>query len=415
MKRVLVVLPHYLPGYKAGGPVRTIANIVEALGEEFHFSILTADRDLGDREPYPGVSPGTWHQVGAAEVCYLTPGEMGLRAFGRLLNELSFDLLCLNSFFSPWTVKTLWLRKWGWIPRKPVLLAPRGELSAGALSLKPVKKTCYLFLAKAAGLYQGVTWQATCDEEAQEVRGFFGKDLRPGSGYRGSCLRVVSDLAARPTPAALSEKRPEKRPGEARVVFLSRISRKKNLDWALGLLSRFPGAVSFDIYGPVEDGTYWQECQRLMRDLPERVQARYNWSVAPENVSRVFSQHHLFLFPTRGENFGHVVPEALSSGCLVMTSDQTPWRGLRAQKVGWDVPLDRPELWEGAWKEFLEMDQTRYQEWSQSAREFSKRFAENPSTVASMRELFLEILEGRPGPSGTEPAMAPQPFTSTSR
>ena len=53
---VLVFIGYYLPGYKAGGPVRSIANVVETLGDEFEFRIVTSDRDLLDEVPYPGIT-----------------------------------------------------------------------------------------------------------------------------------------------------------------------------------------------------------------------------------------------------------------------------------------------------------------------------------------------------------------------
>jgi hypothetical protein len=52
--RVLVLLPTYLPGYLAGGPIRSIANMVDALGDEFEFRIVTSDRDHKARTPYDG-------------------------------------------------------------------------------------------------------------------------------------------------------------------------------------------------------------------------------------------------------------------------------------------------------------------------------------------------------------------------
>jgi len=52
--RILVVTGHYLPGFKAGGPLRSVANLVNCLRDEFEFLILTSDRDLGDTEAYPG-------------------------------------------------------------------------------------------------------------------------------------------------------------------------------------------------------------------------------------------------------------------------------------------------------------------------------------------------------------------------
>jgi hypothetical protein len=45
----LVLLGTYLFGYETDGPIRGIENIVAAFGGEFHFRILTLDRDLGDK------------------------------------------------------------------------------------------------------------------------------------------------------------------------------------------------------------------------------------------------------------------------------------------------------------------------------------------------------------------------------
>ena len=46
---ILSSVGYYLPGYKAGGPIRTLANMVDRLGDEFQFKIVTLDRDFGDR------------------------------------------------------------------------------------------------------------------------------------------------------------------------------------------------------------------------------------------------------------------------------------------------------------------------------------------------------------------------------
>ena len=50
--RILTFVDYYLPGYKAGGPIRTIANMVSQLGGEFEFLIVTRERDFLDTVPY---------------------------------------------------------------------------------------------------------------------------------------------------------------------------------------------------------------------------------------------------------------------------------------------------------------------------------------------------------------------------
>ena len=66
--RILCFVAYYLPGFKAGGALRTVANIVQSLGGEFEFFLLTQDRDLGDKRPYEGVASNAWTRVGAANV-----------------------------------------------------------------------------------------------------------------------------------------------------------------------------------------------------------------------------------------------------------------------------------------------------------------------------------------------------------
>ena len=69
------------------------------------------------------------------------------------------------------------------------------------------------------------------------------------------------------------------------------------------------------------------------------MQARYLGPVDPGQVVATLAQYELFLFPTRAENNGYVIHEALLAGCSLLISDQTPWRGLAAAGVGADLPL----------------------------------------------------------------------------
>ncbi len=56
-KRLLVFISFYLPGFKAGGPIKTIQNMVTQLDGDLDFCIVTRDRDLGDTEAYSSIKP----------------------------------------------------------------------------------------------------------------------------------------------------------------------------------------------------------------------------------------------------------------------------------------------------------------------------------------------------------------------
>ena len=60
-ERILVFIDWYLPGFRAGGPIRSCANLVEHLKDEFDFSIITRNTDYMETIPYPSVKSDQWN------------------------------------------------------------------------------------------------------------------------------------------------------------------------------------------------------------------------------------------------------------------------------------------------------------------------------------------------------------------
>ncbi len=397
--RVLVVSDWYLPGRKGGGTVRSLVNLVDWLGDEFEFLIVTRDREPGDSGPFPGVRSGAWQAVGKASVLYRRPRGVELRFWRHVLASTPHDALYLNSCFAASVVQILLLRRLGMAAEAATVVAPRGVLEPGALGLKSVKKRLFLALARILGLDRGLTWHATGEDEAGNIARWF-----PGSSHSGlsgtypnarrpgaSSVVVAANLPSRALAERAGAPRRSKIPGEARIVFLSRIDRKKNLDVALRLLAGATGRVSFDIWGPISDESYWRECRTLIAKLPPSVTATYRGIVSLDDVGAVFAQSHLFLFPTRGENFGHVILEALSFGCPVLVSDQTPWRGLEAKGVGWDCPLAEPQRFRAALDEVVAMGDDEFQRRALKAQAFGRAFASDPQAIDATRALFCRV------------------------
>src|SRR5262245_43774445 len=97
---VLVLVKYYLPGYKSGGPLRSVASIVDHLGDEITFVVLTWDRDSGDTHAYPGIRSGDRRRVGKADVIYVAPAELAARRMSQIIGSVRPDVLYINSFFS---------------------------------------------------------------------------------------------------------------------------------------------------------------------------------------------------------------------------------------------------------------------------------------------------------------------------
>lgn len=380
---VLVIVHHYLPGTKSGGPVRTISNLVEQLGDDFDFRILTTDRDHRDSAPYPGIQPGVWYPVGKARVRYLSRSEQKLWNLRRILAGTKYDLLYLNGTYNTTTIATLLLRRLGLIGGKPVLLAPRGHLETGALSLKPRKKRIFLTAAKVVGLFSNLSWHAASANERDDVLREFGQGELPR-------IHVVQNLVATSPTDVIATPAP-KRAGALRIVFLSRISRKKNLDFALRVLALLQGKVHFDIYGPAEDAAYWDECQSLVTTLPPNISVNYRGMVAPADVVATLAQYHLLLFPTLGENFGHIIAESLLAGCPVLISDRTPWQDVESQQAGWVLPLTAPENFTQRIQQLIDMDAEQFAPFQRGAAAYGARIRANAEDRAAMRALLMGL------------------------
>jgi glycosyltransferase involved in cell wall biosynthesis len=379
--RILVIQDYFLPAYKGGGSLRTVVNIVDRLASGFEFDVLARDRDQGDHEAFPDLDDG-WMRRHGCRVRYLPPQRITPRGLRRAASESAYGLLYFNSFFSKFTIWLLLLRRFGLLRRSPVLLAPRGELAANALAIKGPKKSLYIRLAQLLGLYRGITWHASSESERQEILRFFDEPVE-----------IAADLpAAPPDPASLPEPTP-KRPGELRMVFLSRLARKKNLVRAIELAGRAAGDVVFDIYGTAEDPGYLAECQALIQELPANVRCTYRGPLPYEQVHQTLARYHVFLFPTLNENFGHVILEALLARLPLILSDQTFWRDLQASDAGFDLPLSDDPGFDAAIRSFVEMDQDRYDVLSANAVKLAHAYLNDPRPADDTRNMFLRCLD----------------------
>ncbi|MCH9689501.1 MAG: glycosyltransferase family 4 protein [Gammaproteobacteria bacterium] len=331
---VLIFIEYYLPGYKNGGPIRTISNIVERLGDDFKFKIITRDRDSGEKTPYSSIIEGQWQPVGKAQVLYLSPKASRIIALHKLINNTHFDILYLNSFFDlTFTIKPLIIRFLSRIISKPIILAPRGEFSPGALNLKKIKKTAYIAFVSRLKLYKNIIWHASSEQEKIDIKNqafITTKNIHIALNLPASSSIQTSHAVKDQLPAAQSLK----------ILFLARISPMKNLDYALNVLMKVNAQIIFDIYGPLTDPKYWKKCQSLIASMPENITVNYCGSVAHELTASIFQQYNLFFLPTRGENYGHVIAESLSEGTPVLISDRTPWHALEEDLLGWSFPLE---------------------------------------------------------------------------
>lgn len=387
-QRILVCVDYYLPGFKFGGPVRTLANMTSRLSEHFDFFIFTKDRDEGDPKPYDSVALNSWQDMASIHLYYAT--DHTLRNLSSQVEQLKPELIYLNSFFSRVTIKVLLARRWWrWFPNIPVLLAPRGEFADGALAIKPLRKKAYIWFVNTFSLLRHVTLHASTEFEKAEIEGRLSRSLR---------MARAAPLIASDIPGLISQtviervKRSPKEQGNLRALFLARISRNKNLDGALRIAAQARGNIQFTICGPVGDEAYWQVCLAIIKTMPKNVTVNMMGGIEHERIPEVISEHGLLLLPTHGENFGHSIIESLIAGCPVLISDRTPWRNLEEAGVGADIPLEEPHRFVEFMQRMIDMDNETFLQWSMRAREYGLKCIESPELLAQNRRMLEEAM-----------------------
>jgi glycosyltransferase involved in cell wall biosynthesis len=362
---ILISSRYYLPGYLGGGPIQSIANLTKALADKYDFRIVCLDEDANGQR-YPHIVRERWIASDHGSIYYVPRDRLGVSLWKNLLADREIRVLYTNSFFDlPFSILPLAVNAWLTRRTVPIVVAPRGEFSPGALALKGKKKRAYLRLARYTSIYDRVVWQACSELELREMERAIDTYLPRATGSR----IVAQNISIAPQGDS-TEPRSPKRPGTLRVVFLSRISRKKNLAFAVQVLRTIMGRIDFDIFGPIEDTQYWNECERLLRQLPANVKWRYCGTVGRADVLKTLAHYDVLLLPTLGENFGHVIYEALSAGVPVIISDKTPWADLQANEAGWALELDA-DLFRSAIERMVGLDGTSQQRMQEAARQYA--------------------------------------------
>jgi glycosyltransferase involved in cell wall biosynthesis len=220
---------------------------------------------------------------------------------GRLRQAIrDFDVVHLHSVFLwPTTRAARVARKAG----VPYVLSPRGMLVPELMAAKSaLVKRAWIRLFERQNLRHAARIHVTSFREAEDLRRC-ELDLAPVVELpNGVEVRGVADRNVVP----------------GQVLFLGRLSWKKNLPALLDAISRIPEA-SLVLAGPDDEG--------LADDLRQRAtnagcaeRFRVVGAVGSDRKRELFATSVCAVLPSLNENFGNVVLEALAASCPVVVS-----------------------------------------------------------------------------------------------
>jgi glycosyltransferase involved in cell wall biosynthesis len=379
MKTVLSFIDWYLPGYKAGGILKSFANQVANLEKDYKFKIITRNMDYCETGPYATVESDKWSKLdGNVEVYYVSASNINFRNFKRLVFETNFDVMYVHGIYSLWfSILPVYLARKK--KAKRIVVAVHGMLGKHAISIKPVRKKVFIFFAKIFSFYKDVIFHVANPDEANDVETVIEPNAR----------LIIAQIMPSNNVSEMKKWNPRvKEKGKLRLLSVTRIAPEKNIKLAIEILGKcINGEIVYDIYGPVYDQKYWKECQNLIAGLPGNITVNYKGSIRNELVMEAMGNYHFLFFPTTGENFCHAILESFMAATPVIISNKTPWQNLGDKMAGWEIPLDRIDIFVKKINDAVNFDQGYYNELSQHTLEFVKEFA-TESSLAQNKLLF---------------------------
>ncbi len=374
--KILAFFDFFYPAFKSGGPARSSLGLIETMSVFFNFAVYTRNTDIDYKQPLNGILSDKWINIKEVKVFYSTSFIHILKA----IKKIEYDLYYFNSFFSIYfTIIPLLFIRFGMLPQKLILIAPRGEFSANALMFKKRKKKFYLKIFKLL-FKNNIIYHASSNIEKW--------DIIRATGVKYEQVRIALNLRPISEFYLIQNKFINKKPGELKLVCISRISPMKNIDFAINILMQCKSNIIFDLYGIIDNIQYWQECKKKIALLPQNIKIEYKGEVLQSEVYNILQNYHVMFLPTQGENFGHSIFESFMARRPVLISDVTIWSDLEQLKAGWDLSLHNEKRFIDKLEELNAMDNYTYEQFVSGAYQIAINYFSNNENIERYKKLF---------------------------
>ena len=260
--------------------------------------------------------------------------------------DLLLNLRRIASVYDVLVIHANWLFPVWWAAHvarklgKPYYMMPRGSFAPERLRISAWKKKLVGWLDRHYARHAAAVW-ATAESEAEGVRKYV-------PGVRTAVFPIGLDW----------EKYKVERKGgggQRTLLFFSRISPIKGLD----LLAEAWGRIQSNnqtnpnqtiwkllIAGP-DDRGYTEEIKKVFAAKCPAGSYEFRGPAYGEEKLRLLASADAFVLPTRNENWGNAVAEAMASGLPVVCTKGAPWECLETERAGRWVDISAEGIQKG--------------------------------------------------------------------
>lgn len=317
--RVLHFLPVYAPAWQYGGPILSTSRLCEGLVQQgVDIRVITTNAGLPD---FPIEQLGIPQSVNGVQVIYYPVDSQRGTIRSRLLLEslpehmVWADLLHLSSIWQPLGLS---VQNAAHSFRVPVIQTLRGALGPYSWQRGWWKKIPYFWLKERPLLQRAAALHCTTSQEAREI----------------AWLRLKPDVHLLPNPIDFSQlhysphlgrdwrKRMQIPATEPLFLVAGRLHHKKGLELLPRVLQDI-AHLSWQILflGNDEDGTGLR-LKSVLAQLGLGDRCHWLDHLPADQLFGPYNAADCLLLPSRHENFGNVVVEALACGCGVLITNR---------------------------------------------------------------------------------------------
>jgi len=266
-------------------------------------------------------------------------------------------------------------------------------LQKDALERSKWKKRIAWLLFQKKVLLSAKIIHAKSDAEASEIKKLFPQ----------SKVKVVPNSIETPPKHIIDKNTPDRNirlkkefyqragilPNHKILLFMGRVHPVKGLEHLLkawtGIYETFP-EWQLVIIGPDEDG-FRSKLKSIIRNNSSNV--LFVDPLFGENRWAAYANADLFVAPSKFENFGQSIAEALATGVPVVTTTGTPWKDLKEKNCGWWID-QTPESITNALQEAMSLSDSDRKAKGEIGKTIVEQFL--PNIIAEkMCEMYLDL------------------------
>lgn len=315
--KILFLIRHFTPDSGYGGPINSLNGILKLGVNSGNNFVITSNRYFRSNMVMD-VTSDRWISYSGSSIFYSS-------GYLKLLIEIlkfRFDTIYLNGLFSPgYSIVPFILCLL--FTNKNIIISPRSELSAECLKIKREKKVVFLYFFKF--IYKifnhRIKWHSTNNDETNSIREVLSINkinVVLAENISLDSQEVAKKIINESKEFLFNQEK-------VKVIFASRISKKKNLLKTIMIFKYLPSFWILDIVGTIDDKEEWIKCFNFINENKLQERITYKGVITTHQIIESYFEYNIAILLTSNENYGHSIAEALATGIPLITTQNHPW------------------------------------------------------------------------------------------